>query len=338
MITNDFDEDIEIIRYKRYIPKVYLDYVLKPYIDILRLKKIFKFLSKKYKINNVISRSPETAVASIKFGFKTSYLVPGIVKTQNFVKVKSIFDVKSFFLNVIVISPIVFFQKKALLGSNQVFVFSHNMKNQLFSFLKKKINTKKVNPGVDSLKFNKTKKINKKSFVFLIVGRLIKDKGIDLAITSLAKLKDNKTILLIIGDGPERNILEKLSIDLNVQERIIFKGKITENIETYYQNSDCLLMSSRMETFGQTILEALSVGLPIIGWKSSSIIKTATSEIIENKKNGYLIDFEPDAMSNAMLKILSLSDKELEIIKNNNYNLAREKYVWGKLSNDLIKL
>ena len=335
--SHDFDLDIEIIRYKRYIPKLYLDYLIKPFIDVLRIKKILKNISKKFLIKNVIARSPETALSSVQMGLKTSYLVPGIVKHQNYILPKSIFDLKSHLLNNLVLTPNIYQQKKALLLAD-VFVFSENMKQQVYNFIKKKIEINIVKPGVDQSKFKKRNiKKNNENFVFLIVARLIKDKSIDLAIKALSKTKNAKSKLLIVGDGPEEFSLKELVVKLNLSDRVVFKGKISSNIEFFYRKADCYLMSSTNETFGQTILEALSVGLPIIAWEKSDMVKTATSEIISDNVNGFLIKYNVDSMAKAMLKIIDLNyDQKLSIAKN-NIELISENYQWKFLSKNLIK-
>ena len=333
----DTESDINIIRYKRYIPKLYLDYLLKPFIDIYRIKKTLRIISKEFIIDNVIARSPETALSSFFLGFKTSYLVPGIIKTQDYISHKSFFDFKSLFINNIILKPLIYQQKKALLLTN-VFVFSENMKDQVVKFLQKKIKIKIVKPGVDSSRF-KPRKIKgvKKNFVFLIVGRLIKDKSIDLAIKSFSMLNSKKSRLLIIGEGPEEKNLRDLALELNVNDRILFKGKITKNIESYYRKSDCFLMSSTREPFGQTIIEALAVGLPILAWKKSENVLTATHEIITNNRNGFLIDYNIESMADAMLKIINLSEKQKFFFFDNNIKLINEKYQWKNLSQNLIK-
>ena len=333
----NIESNINIIRYKRYIPKLYLDYLLKPFIDIYRIKKKLRTISKEFIVNNVIARSPETALSSFFLGFKTSYLVPGIIKTQDYISPRSFFDYKSLFINNIVLKPLIYQQKKALSLTN-VFVFSENMKYQVVKFLQRNIKIKIVKPGVDSSKFKprKIKRVNK-IFVFLIVGRLVKDKSIDLAIKSFSMLNSKKSRLLIIGEGPEEKNLRDLALELNVNDRILFKGKITKNIESYYRKSDCFLMSSTREPFGQTIIEALAVGLPILAWKKSENVLTATHEIITNNRNGFLIDYNVESMSDAMLKIINLSEKQKFFFFDNNIKLINEKYQWKNLSQNLIK-
>lgn len=332
-------EGINIVRYKRYIPKAFIDYYIKPSKDVKIIKKRLKTLSKEYNIVNVIARSPETAVAAISSKLKTSYVLPGIAKTQNHIPSNGLFDLKSFFLNKIVLSPTVKLQRKALLRANLVGAFSENMKQQVFDFLRKKIHVQIVFPGVDLDKF-KPKEIQRRRdpFKFLVVGRLIDDKAVHLAVESLALVQDKSTQLVIVGDGPRRQSLQSLSEELGVQDRVIFEGKVTQNIEKKYEEADCYLMSSIRETFGQTILEGMSVGLPIIAWEKSEHVLTASSEIISEGQNGYLVEFSVEKMARCMETVAALSTEELEDIKSNNVGLIRERYTWKKLSKDLVSI
>lgn len=122
----------------------------------------------------------------------------------------------------------------------------------------------KVMPDVD----------RNKAFVFL--GRLVSDKGVDLAILALHKFKQQYESklptqedfsLTIIGDGPELGNLKRMVTDLNLSKEVTFLGSLTGNDLVLVLNAHkILLVPSRwQEPFGVVVLEGLACGcIPIV--------------------------------------------------------------------------
>ena len=112
-----------------------------------------------------------------------------------------------------------------------------------------------------------------KGFVFL--GRLVGDKGADLAIKSLAALMKSTVIknlpwslvLTVIGEGPEYLNLQQLAIDLGIGYCVTFKGTLTGEalVETLNEHRYMLVPSTLIEPFGNVALEGMACGcLPIV--------------------------------------------------------------------------
>lgn len=117
------------------------------------------------------------------------------------------------------------------------------------------------------LKIRDELQIGRDDKVALFVGRIAKEKAIDVLIKSIARVKDNsKNVkLLIVGDGPERKKLEALSLELGCRSNIIFTGKVPwENIGIYYQVADVFMSASTSETQGLTYIEAMAAMKPVI--------------------------------------------------------------------------
>lgn len=105
----------------------------------------------------------------------------------------------------------------------------------------------------------------KTEFVFL--GRLVSDKGADLALEALARLGDKSARLTIIGDGPERSNLEAQAERLGLRGRVAFTGVLTgEPLVACLQRHRVLLVPSRWpEPFGNVALEGMACGcVPIV--------------------------------------------------------------------------
>ncbi len=100
---------------------------------------------------------------------------------------------------------------------------------------------------------------------FLFVGRLTRLKGLDVAFRALEGLKGYIWTLDVVGDGPQRQELEALSQSLGLNERVTFHGaRGKHEVEEFMAKSSCLLFPSYSEGMGLVVLEALSVGLPVI--------------------------------------------------------------------------
>lgn len=91
--------------------------------------------------------------------------------------------------------------------------------------------------------------------------------------------------LHIFGDGVERDNLESLVHNLNLDDVVHFHGNVP-NIDDYYLKSSIMLFTSRAEGFGMVLVEASSYGIPCVSYDAPC----GPSEIIQNGKNGFLIE------------------------------------------------
>ena len=98
---------------------------------------------------------------------------------------------------------------------------------------------------------------------FLFVGRLARPKGLDMALRALGQLKERQWTLDVIGDGPQREEWEALTAEMGLQDRVTFQG-FRNDAEAWMARSACLLFTSYQEGMPLTVLEALSVGIPIL--------------------------------------------------------------------------
>ncbi|ADG14109.1 glycosyl transferase group 1 [Methanocaldococcus infernus ME] len=123
----------------------------------------------------------------------------------------------------------------------------------------------------------KYKEIFKDSFVFINIGRLTEQKGQWFLIRAFKKVSERhpEAKLIILGEGGLRNKLEKLIKKLNLEDKVFLLGR-QDNVFKFLKNSDCFVFSSLWEGLPNTVIEALSVNLPII----STDCKTGPREIL----------------------------------------------------------
>lgn len=129
-------------------------------------------------------------------------------------------------------------------------------------------------------------------YLFCTVSRLAKEKNIEFQLEGLAVLKKNlerrgKTFRhLIIGDGPKREYLLRRAKELGVVEEIEFIGNIkNKEIPAFQKAADAFLFSSKSETQGIVIIEAMAAGNPVVAVKASGV-----EDIVVDGVNGFLTD------------------------------------------------
>ena len=121
-------------------------------------------------------------------------------------------------------------------------------------------------------------------WVLISIGRLCNWKGFDAIISSLKKLRDD-TSLVIVGDGPDQKRLEEITHIEGVGRRVIFAGRIEhQKLPLYLRASDCFILNSGYEGFPHIILEALKMECPVIAAN-----RGGTPELIKDGVNGILV-------------------------------------------------
>ena len=165
-------------------------------------------------------------------------------------------------------------------------------------------NIEVVPNGIDLEKFVRLKRQPHAGFVVMTVARLEKVKGIEYLIKSISNLKSQISNLacLIIGDGSERNNLEKLVERLNLRDKVKFLGEVSnEQIPEYLAGADCFVLPSLREGFGISILEAQAAGIPVIGTKIGGIL-----DLVKDGETGILVEPKnPEALAKAIREIYS---------------------------------
>ena len=189
-------------------------------------------------------------------------------------------------------------------------------------------NSKVLYSGIAKLPCDKIQSENfdDKVKIFVTACRFTEEKGLERLIYLFNNIKkDQNWILWIIGDGILREKLEQLVVNLNMEDRILFKGFQTELCQ-YYKYADFYLNSSFHEALGVSILEAMSVGLPVLGSKVGGI-----PEIISHGIDGYLIDFHNVNQGiNILNMCLNMKRTEYELFSNNSKMKFENKFSLDK--------
>ena len=165
---------------------------------------------------------------------------------------------------------------------------------------------------------------NNDKHLLIFVGRLAAEKEIH-KIKPLLEARDD-IALAIIGDGPER---EKLEREFQGTHTLFTGFMHGEELSKAYASADAFIFPSVTETLGLVILEAMASGLPVIAAESGP-----TMEQVKHMKNGLIFRSEDlKSMENA---IKLLNDKELLQTMKKNARREAEQNGWDKASQQLL--
>lgn len=133
--------------------------------------------------------------------------------------------------------------------------------------------------------------------VLLCVGRLAEQKGVDVAVRALARVREQvpEAVLVVLGEGPERARLEALA-----GEGVHLPGRVGD-VAAWYRRAELLVHPARWEGFGLALLEAMLAAKPIVATRVSS-----APEIVADDETGLLVPpDDPDAFADATLALLA---------------------------------
>lgn len=182
-------------------------------------------------------------------------------------------------------------------------------------------------------------KINNKSNEFEIdrseeleiisVGRLHRMKGYDRFVDAVYMLKKDKlldnVIFKIYGDGPEKDNLNNKILDLNLSKKIILGGRVN-NPYVYMKNADLFVLSSVYEPFGLVIIEALTLGTPVLATQNS-----ATNKLIKKDVDGLVVDNSVEGLYLGLKQIIT-DRKCLNLLKE-----GARRFDYSSQNNKILK-
>ena len=162
-----------------------------------------------------------------------------------------------------------------------------------------------VNNGIDISKCIQKQDYNfSNEIVFLHVGRFQDVKnhfGIIRAFSIMHKQFPN-TRLRFYGQGELEGKCKELVASLDLTKAVDFCGT-TDKINQIMHESDAFLLCSHYEGMPMTLIEAMSTGLPIVATRVGGIV-----DMIDDEENGFLCDDNEQSISNAMIRIISVSE------------------------------
>jgi 1,2-diacylglycerol 3-alpha-glucosyltransferase len=138
--------------------------------------------------------------------------------------------------------------------------------------------------------------------LLLYVGRLSKEKGLDLILHAFVRIIAERPSvrLLLLGEGPYKHALESKARRLGLSERIIFGGGIPhEEVPNYVSAADLFVFSSLTDTQGLVLLEAMTAGIPVVA------VEAPGPADVLSEGGGLLVPATEVDFSNAVLTLLA---------------------------------
>ena len=178
-----------------------------------------------------------------------------------------------------------------------------------------------ISCGIEASKFaNETPTTNKQPRV-LFLGRLDYEKHIHNLLKAVALLPKSLDVQVeIVGDGGEREYLERLAKDLGINHNVEFRGHITDQeLPKAYERATVFAMPSIAELQSIATMEAMASGRPVVAADAMAL-----PHLVHDGDNGYL--FPPDdvaAFADRLLKVLTANQDELDRLSENSLHLIQ---------------
>lgn len=207
--------------------------------------------------------------------------------------------------------------------------------------------------GVDTNRFVPSSKssarlqlgLDCKKVLILIAARLVKKKGIDVALHALSQLSELNVELIIAGSGAESDYLHSLAEQLEILDKLRFLGSIPHRqIHQFFASADFLVVPSisyydpirvgmDFESMGRVICEASSCGLPVIASKTGG-----TGEVVEEGVTGILVEPGNPSELAQKIKYMAENDQVREMMGANARRKALADFSYEELNKKTMTL
>jgi len=171
----------------------------------------------------------------------------------------------------------------------------------------------------------------------ITTSRLVKKNAVDDVIRALAYLPAH-IHFVVLGIGPDEDMLKKLAEESSVADRVHFLGQVDHaDIPKYLKASDIFIRPSRSEGMGNSFVEAMAAGLPVIATQEGGI----ADFLFDEKRNpdkpttGWAVDADaPEQIAEAVRDIMSRPEK-VHAVTRTAHELVTQKYDWDLIARDM---
>ena len=196
--------------------------------------------------------------------------------------------------------------RRALAQADAVIAVSQSLKNIMSNLGCPSQKITVVENGVDPLKFRPVPALAARHVLglpadrptVLSVGRLTDFKGFHILVEAVARLRSHRPnlLLVIVGEGPDRPVLERQISTMGVADNVRLVGaQPHERLKLWYSAADLFCLSSSQEGWPNVLLEAMACGRPVLATGVGGI-----PEIVSSSSVGTLVDRNPEAFAHAI--------------------------------------
>jgi glycosyltransferase involved in cell wall biosynthesis len=178
-----------------------------------------------------------------------------------------------------------------------------------------------VSCGIQASRFANSTPTSNHEPRILFLGRLDYEKHIHNLLKAVALLPKSLNVKVeVVGDGGEREYLEKLAKELGIDQNVEFRGHITDQeLPKAYERATLFAMPSIAELQSIATMEAMASGRPVVAADAMAL-----PHLVHDGDNGYL--FPPDdvkALADRLLKVLTANQAELDRLSENSLHLIQ---------------
>ncbi|MBR6771131.1 MAG: glycosyltransferase family 4 protein [Lachnospiraceae bacterium] len=189
-----------------------------------------------------------------------------------------------------------------------------------------------ITNGVDSQYFCRQSAEKREGIELLFVSRLLEGKGLQYIIPELEMIQQKASVpihLSIVGDGPYREELIRLTRAYHMEEIISFEGlQNRESLLAYYSRADIFILPSKSEGMPNVVLEAMSMGLPIVMTPCQG-----SKELVTD--NGIIADYKHFAQ--AIIKLCKDPELRRQMGEKSRKNVEKS-FQWKQIARQYEKL
>ncbi len=186
----------------------------------------------------------------------------------------------------------------ALQKAHVLIATSHSLKSRMKHFGLDPVEV--VNNPIATDVFVPKSKAESDKLTLLAVGRIEEQKGIDILLKAVSQLNDRNFSLRIGGAGSLLKTYQELAFRLGVQEKVVWLGALNRSeVVAEMQACSFYVLSSRHETFGNVVVEAMACGKPVVATRCGG------PEEIVSDQTGYLCEIAAGALSCDIAKMIT---------------------------------
>lgn len=188
-------------------------------------------------------------------------------------------------------------------------------------------------PAEESVKLRQQLNISPENKVIITTSRLVHKNAIDILIKSIAEIRPKFPNIkcLLLGIGKDEQMLKDLQKNLGLEKEVIFIGEVPHReVPRYLKIADIFVRASRSEGMGNSFIEAMASGLPIIGTDVGGI-----PDFLRERETGLFTKVDdPKDLAEKILLLLRDENLRQKLILQGK-NLAINHYSWDKIAQRL---